>query len=54
MTNFIPEKTALDKFKDRKAQIQQLHASGEISNAMALAQTLLEKLNSDLLKAALI
>jgi hypothetical protein len=34
MTNFIPEKTSLDKSKDRKAQIQQLHASGEISDAI--------------------
>jgi hypothetical protein len=52
MTNFIPEKSALDKFKERKAQIQQLHASRDISDAMA--QSLLEKLNSDLLNAALI
>jgi hypothetical protein len=50
MTNFIPEKSALDKFKERKVQIQQLHASGDISDAMA--QSLLEKLNSDLLNAA--
>jgi hypothetical protein len=52
MTNFISEKMVLDKFKDRKAQIQQLHALGEISDAMA--QSLLEKLNSDLLNVALI